>query len=397
MNDPGWETGLIDSFKMTHFYGVDYGSLNLDLSHVMSWEDIKCQLDMLLEAAFNAEQLEKKNNLPNRNPRNYDAVQLFILRLFELDTEAVVEHGSWCPPLKPWREQYGRPWYAQDSARKFVGSCKDNDEGKKDKNGKGCSDYYGHIDFCKKADIPNVFQSLEMCCACGGGVYEKPTPKLVVKDHACESTLVEYGPVSIEDCALHCIRRYRNQMWYAPNGVDKGQCNCCDDYSPIFVESPNDNVYEISENDFELLDLYLSPDLIQKNKNFLSNILSKIDQINFKDEKEKPSYGNKNCPLIVDILSMANSSPANLRYGYSSSNRAIKAGFDPMGDSKGVITTKENNMLRDYVVTYQAKCYEDNKCYIGSSTGSVVDPDPISSQTAWSNECRATTETCYKP
>ena len=87
------------------------------LCHVMAWSDIRCRLDILFEEAFNAEQNSKEPN-----DRNYDDLRNFIMKLFELDDEAVVNFGAWYPPLtfEAWNRP-DQPWYDQTPyARDFV-------------------------------------------------------------------------------------------------------------------------------------------------------------------------------------------------------------------------------------------------------------------------------------
>ena len=93
----------------------------MHLAHVMSFYDIRCRLDKLFEEAYDAE----KNSLESKD-ENYEPIRTFIRKLFEPDTEAVVNFGGWYPPLtlEGWNKK-DSPWYEQASFRKFYGG-KDN-------------------------------------------------------------------------------------------------------------------------------------------------------------------------------------------------------------------------------------------------------------------------------
>lgn len=60
----------------------------------MSWSDIRCRLDKLFQEAYLVEQ-----NSTEANTNNYDAIRDFLKKLFEIDGDAVVNHGGWYPPL----------------------------------------------------------------------------------------------------------------------------------------------------------------------------------------------------------------------------------------------------------------------------------------------------------
>ena len=76
----------------------------------MSWSDIRCKLDELFEQAYNTEKNSEK-----RNPKNYDTIREFLKKLYEIDGEAVVNDGSWYPPLTKdgWNNPNSDKWYEQ--------------------------------------------------------------------------------------------------------------------------------------------------------------------------------------------------------------------------------------------------------------------------------------------
>ena len=60
----------------------------------MSWSDIRCRLDKLFQEAYLVDQ-----NSTAANTESYDAIRDFLKKLFEIDGDAVVNHGGWYPPL----------------------------------------------------------------------------------------------------------------------------------------------------------------------------------------------------------------------------------------------------------------------------------------------------------
>ena len=98
---------------MTHF-GIATGAHGLHLCHVLSWYNIRCILDGLLKEAYELEAFEVEG--PNKE--NYVGVQNFIIDLFELDAEAVVNFGAWFPPLTPdcWNDP-NKQWFEQEPAK----------------------------------------------------------------------------------------------------------------------------------------------------------------------------------------------------------------------------------------------------------------------------------------
>jgi len=100
----------------------------------------------------------------------------------------------------------------------------------------------------------------------------------------------------------------------------------------------------------------------------------------------------QNAYAIRDMFLWANGSPANLRYGDSSSNSAISSDFDPMGDTNGVLTTKESELIENYVITYDAKEF-DGEYYLRSSTG-FYQPE-TNYMNHWYIKCKQNNEKCY--
>ena len=92
----------------SHF-GRSEGALGLHLAHVMSWSDIRCRLDKLFQEAYLNEQ-----NSTAFNTDNYDAIRNFLEKLFEIDGDAVVNHGGWYPPLlKDGWDKPDNKWFEQ--------------------------------------------------------------------------------------------------------------------------------------------------------------------------------------------------------------------------------------------------------------------------------------------
>ena len=91
------------------------------LCHVISWFDIRCRLDILMEEAF-----KKESESAESNDENYNDIRNFLSKLYTPDTEAVVNFGAWYPPLTfdSW-DKPDKPWFEQTPyARPFVGGTK---------------------------------------------------------------------------------------------------------------------------------------------------------------------------------------------------------------------------------------------------------------------------------
>ena len=88
------------------------------LCHVMAWSDIRCRLDILFEEAFHLEEDSTESK-----DANYDNIRDFVSKLFDPDTDAVVNFGAWYPPLS--FESWDKPneqWFDQTPfVRPFVG------------------------------------------------------------------------------------------------------------------------------------------------------------------------------------------------------------------------------------------------------------------------------------
>lgn len=83
---------------------------------------------------------------------------------------------------------------------------------------------------------------------------------------------------------------------------------------------------------------YMSPSLVTLNAQYLRSALKYINDI-----KKLPSKSN-----VVDLLTVLNSAPANLRYGQGPINSSIQGKLDPMGNSNQKMTAKEKRWLSIY-------------------------------------------------
>ena len=85
----------------------------------------------------------------------------------------------------------------------------------------------------------------------------------------------------------------------------------------------------------------------------------------------------QNGESIRKLFQLANAASTNLRYGDGSSNSAIQENFDPMGDKDGVVTEKETEMLRNWVVNSNVEQFPSGTgdWYIRSST-ELHQPNP---------------------
>ena len=111
-----------------------------------------------------------------------------------------------------------------------------------------------------------------------------------------------------------------------------------------------------------------------------------------KDPNEVTNIREQNARAIKDIFLWANGAPSNLRYGDGSSNSAIQENFDPMGDEYGTITTKESEMMKTYVMNYNAVEIE-GQYFLRSSTGFFKRTTRYS--TKWYVKCRQNNEECF--
>ena len=122
------------------------------------------------------------------------------------------------------------------------------------------------------------------------------------------------------------------------------------------------------------------------------------DNINFwketdeDDSIELTNIREQNARAIKDIFLWANGAPSNLRYGDGSSNSAIQENFDPMGNENGTITTKESEMLKNYVVNYKVEVIE-GEYYLRSSTG--LHKKKVGSSTKWYVKCLQDNKKCF--
>ena len=129
----------------------------------------------------------------------------------------------------------------------------------------------------------------------------------------------------------------------------------------------------------------MSKDLEDLTDKYLSSALEYLDPensdeaINFWNEANENDpdtlleIREQNAKAIKKIFLSANTAPPNLRYGDSVTNSGISENFDPMGDISGSITTKESELIKNYVSSYETEEF-DGEYYLRSSTG-VHQPD----------------------
>jgi len=98
--------------------------------------------------------------------------------------------------------------------------CEDTDNGKKDKDGDGCS-WYTEFDptrrRCGRHDDSD-FEANKMCCHCGGGTGEQPTPAPMPDPNACKDTDGNAKDSDGDDCA-----------WYTEHDEHGEHCGHHDD------------------------------------------------------------------------------------------------------------------------------------------------------------------------
>jgi len=95
------------------------------------------------------------------------------------------------------------------------------------------------------------------------------------------------------------------------------------------------------------------------NHQYRNDVLAKLELLDFVDEDNNYVKKQKNARLIRDILKIANSAPANLRYGHSGTNGSIQEKMDPMGDNNGRRTNQEQVWFD--MITYKPNVYQYNQ------------------------------------
>ena len=148
----------------------------------------------------------------------------------------------------------------------------------------------------------------------------------------------------------------------------------------------------------------MSTDLEELTDKYLSAALEYLDPENSEDGINFWNEANENDPdtlleireqnakAIKKIFLSANTSPPNLRYGDSVTNSGISENFDPMGDIDGAITTKESELIKNYVSSYETEEF-DGEYYLRSSTG-VHQPD-ASVTNHWYIRCLTNNKDCF--
>ena len=130
---------------------------------------------------------------------------------------------------------------------------------------------------------------------------------------------------------------------------------------------------------------YLDPKNSDENINFWK-------ETHEEDPDKLIDIREQNAKAIKELFLWTNAAPSNLRYGDASSNSAIQEDYDPMGDTSGTITTKESEMIKNYVISYEAKEF-DGQYYLRSSSG-VHQPD-TQYMNHWYIKCTKNNEDCF--
>jgi len=338
INDrPNFQAEITEAFQESHF-GRSEGALGLHLAHVMSWSDIRCRLDGLFEQAFKAEE-----NSETKDTKNYAKIKEFLTKLFEIDGDAVVHDGGWYPPLtkEGWNNPNSLNWFEQfPTKRQFrrLGNPKCNSN-TWDSYDSGC---------CSTSEP----------CGIGEGDCDN--------DSDCQEGL------SCGD--NNCVG----------TGFTK-QADCC--YGNATAYNDGD---------------YMSEILVELRNEYLKEAIEFFDEGNIDFWKE--THPGNDDPLdikeqngesIRKLFQLANAASTNLRYGDGSSNSAIQENFDPMGDKDGVVTKKETEMLRNWVVNSDVRQFPQGTgdWYIRSSTG-LHQPDPTF-KNRWYIKCLEQNKDCY--
>ena len=147
---------------------------------------------------------------------------------------------------------------------------------------------------------------------------------------------------------------------------------------------------------------YMTEALVDLRDEYLKDAINCIDNgdIDFWKETHPGSddpdeIKERNGDKIKDLFQLAFAASTNLRYGDGSSNSGIGENFDPMGDKYGVLTKKETEMLRKWVVNSEPKQFPHGtgEWYIRSSTGKYQ-PDP-EEKSHWYIKCLVQNKDCY--
>jgi len=129
---------------------------------------------------------------------------------------------------------------------------------------------------------------------------------------------------------------------------------------------------------------YMTGTLLELRDKYLKEAIEYIDNgdIDFWKETHPGSddpddIKERNGDKIKDLFQLAFAASTNLRYGDGSSNSGIGENFDPMGDKYGVLTKKETEMLKNWVVNSEPEQFPrgTGEWFIRSSTGKYQ-PDP---------------------
>lgn len=80
----------------------------------------------------------------------------------------------------------------------------------------------------------------------------------------------------------------------------------------------------------------------------LTKVIKLLLDIDFTKHNDDIDVKTKNCNNICKIIRKANSAPANLRFGDSSTNEGIGNRLDPMGNKDKKLTKKEARLLTRY-------------------------------------------------
>jgi len=124
----------------------------------------------------------------------------------------------------------------------------------------------------------------------------------------------------------------------------------------------------LNENDANLGDAYEGPNDPDNglNHKLREEALQELDAIDFHNEhfdptsdfyQQTPTF-RANWDHIRNLLEIANSAPANLRYGHAKTNSAIQDNMDPMGGKDGHLTQKEKDWYN--MATYLPEVYQFN-------------------------------------
>ena len=141
-----------------------------------------------------------------------------------------------------------------------------------------------------------------------------------------------------------------------------------------------------------LTDKYLSSALDYLDAENSDNAINFWEEANEKDPDTLLEIREQNAKAIKKIFLSANTAPPNLRYGDSVTNSGISENFDPMGDISGTITTKESDLIKYYVSSYETEEF-DGEYYIKSSTG-FHQPDE-NSMKHWYIKCLNNDKDCF--